>query len=90
MSRFANLKSAPSPAAVPAAVEVKPAPGPVGRAKARDGKVQVAGFFSPELRRTLHLMALDPQEEGESVQALLGEAIDMLLRARGRHPMGER
>ena len=32
-------------------------------------------------------LALD---EGTSVQALLGEAIDMLMRARDKHPFAER
>ena len=29
-------------------------------------------------------------EEGTSVQALMGEAFDLLMRARGKHPFGER
>jgi hypothetical protein len=31
-----------------------------------------------------------PIDENSSVQALLGEAIDLLMRERGKHPFGER
>ena len=29
-------------------------------------------------------------EEGTTVQALMGEAFDLLMRTRGKHPFGER
>ena len=57
------------------------------RTPARVGKKAVSGYFSPELSRALHMLAL---EEDTSLQALLGEAIDDLLRKYGRHPFGER
>jgi hypothetical protein len=47
----------------------------------------VAGHYSEELSKTLNLMAVD---ENSSVQALLGETIDLLMRERGKHPFGER
>ena len=47
----------------------------------------VAGHFSPELATTLRILAA---EERTTVQALLGEAWDMLLRAKNKHPFGER
>jgi len=53
----------------------------------RARKRTVAGHYSPDLKKTLNLMAA---EEGSSVQALLGEAIDLLMRQRGKHPFGER
>jgi hypothetical protein len=56
-------------------------------AKAREGKKPVMGYFSPQVRRTLHQLALD---EGTTIQALLGEALDHLMRARGKHPFDER
>lgn len=46
----------------------------------RAGKKTVAGHFSAELSTALNRMALD---ENASVQALLGEAIDLLMRERG-------
>lgn len=59
----------------------------------REGKVPVGGYFSPELSRALHQIALDESEAGQKrvkIQALLGEAIDLLLRDRGKSPFGER
>lgn len=57
------------------------------RSPARVGKKGVSGHFSPELSRTLNVLAI---EEGTTVQALMGEAFDLLLRKRGKHPFGER
>lgn len=59
----------------------------------REGKVPVGGYFSPDLSRTLHQIALDESVAGQprvKIQALIGEAIDMLLRDRGKSPFGER
>ena len=50
------------------------------RAKAREGKVAVVGYFSLELSTRLHTIKA---QERTSIQALLGEAIDMLLKDRG-------
>lgn len=92
MSRFAGLKKGLEPrSATPVeALAEDPSPQAVrGRsiAKAREGKKAVVGYFSPELSRAMRQLALD---EGTSVQALLGEAIDMLMRARDKHPFAER
>jgi hypothetical protein len=57
------------------------------RAKARIGKRAVVGYFSPELARTLNVMAT---ERDTTLQAILGEAIDLWLREQGKHPFGER
>jgi hypothetical protein len=56
------------------------------RAKARVGKRAVVGYFSPELARTLNVMAT---ERDTTLQAILGEAIDLWLREQGKHPFGE-
>ena len=59
----------------------------------REGKLPVGGYFSPELSRALHQIALDESVPGKprvKIQALIGEAIDMLLRDRGKSPFGER
>ena len=88
MSRFAKLSDELSPktrTVKPAAAAATPAR--EGRKPARHGKKGVLGYFSPELSRALNVMAV---EEGTSLQALMGEAFDLLLRARGRHPFGER
>lgn len=57
------------------------------RAKARIGKRALVGYFSPELSRTLNVMAT---ERDSTLQAILGEAIDLWLREQGKHPFGER
>jgi len=57
------------------------------RAKARVGKRALVGYFSPELSRTLNIMAT---ERDTTLQAILGEAIDLWLRENGKHPFGER
>jgi len=57
------------------------------RAKARVGKRAVVGYFSPELARMLNVMAT---ERDTTLQAILGEAIDLWLREQGKHPFGER
>lgn len=54
---------------------------------AREGKKAVSGYFSAELRRALHQLGL---ERDVSLQALMGEAFDDLLRKYGKHPFGER
>jgi len=59
----------------------------------REGKVPIGGYFSPELSRALHQLALDESVAGKprvKIQALLGEAIDFLLQDRGRSTFGER
>lgn len=90
-SRFSGLNARLDPPK-PALVESAP-PAPVAtavasvRAKAREGKKAVVGYFSQDMSRELRQLALD---EGSSVQALLGEAIDLLMRQRGKHPFGER
>jgi hypothetical protein len=88
MSRFAGLKQnvAIKAAPPPQVVEAAERPTPTV-AKAREGKKPVMGYFSPQVRRTLHQLALD---EGTTIQALLGEALDHLMRARGKHPFDER
>ena len=59
----------------------------------REGKVPVGGYFSPELSRALHQLALDESVAGQprvKIQALVGEALDLLFRDRGKSPFGER
>jgi hypothetical protein len=67
--------------------EPSPATSTDGRAASRSGKKAISGYFSPEASRALHMLALD---QGTSLQALMGEAFDDLLRKYGRHPFGER
>lgn len=58
-----------------------------GRPTARQGKKAVSAYFSPEVSRGLNVLAA---ENETTLQALLGEAIDLLMRQYGKHPFGER
>lgn len=69
----------------------RPAPAATGQTepkakKARDGKVAIVGYFSPELSVRLNMIKA---QERTTIQALLGEAIDMLLVHRGQAPANE-
>jgi hypothetical protein len=86
MSRFAGLKGELTPKPEQAKV-TDLASVPQARRPARQGKKGVVGYFSPELSRSLNVLAA---EEDTSVQALMGEALDLLFRSRGKHPYGER
>ncbi len=60
---------------------------PVGRTPSRSGKKAVSGYFSGDLSRALHLLAV---ERDTNLQALMGEAFDDLLRKYDKPPLGER
>jgi hypothetical protein len=95
MTRFSGLKGdlpeaqpAPPRRLKPSSVAPPDAPDINGKRRpSREGKKGILGHFSPELSRTLNIMAI---EEGTTVQALMGEAFDLLMRTRGKHPFGER
>jgi hypothetical protein len=88
VSRFASIKSerAKPPAAIEPEEASSASPTPA-RALARIGKKAISGYFSPEVSRGLHMLGL---EQGLSLQALMGEAFDDLMRKYGKHPFGER
>lgn len=83
MSRFASIRSAAQPAEVRAAASASTPSARSGRA----GKKAVSGYFSREVSRGLHQLAL---ERDTNLQALMGEAFDDLMRKYGKHPFGER
>ena len=85
MSRFDAIRTErakPERASDPPAVPAAP-----GRALARVGKKAVGGYFSPQLSQALNILSL---EQSTTLQALLGEAVDDLMRKYGKHPFGER
>jgi len=47
----------------------------------------IGGYYTPELSRAVSILAA---EQGVSIQAILGEALDDVLRKHGKHPFGER
>ncbi|MDQ2860536.1 MAG: hypothetical protein M3T55_07395 [Pseudomonadota bacterium] len=89
MSKFAGMRTAR--AAQPTQIaETAPSPGNDARTPTsigRQGKKAISGYFSPDLSRGLHMLAL---EQESNLQALMGEAFDDLMRKYGKHPFGER
>ena len=85
---FANLRGT-SPVSVPAA----PVP-PEGEAArtggarpvSREGRKQIAGFFSPGMSLAMHMLA---RRQGRSLQALMAEAFNDVLRKHGESPIGD-
>jgi hypothetical protein len=84
MSRFGAIKTE---RAARAAAAAEPSQRSAGKTHGRTGKKAVSGYFSPGVSRGLHLLAL---ELSTSLQALMGEAFDDLMRKYGKHPFGER
>ena len=90
---FANLRSAASAgppataqaAAVPASPAVAEGQGPT-RPASREGRKQIAGFFSPEMSLSMHMLA---RRQGRSLQSLMAEAFNDVLRKHGESPIGD-
>ena len=82
---FANLRTAVAPATPPAAEtgEGRPA---ATRAVSREGRKQIAGFFTPEMSFAMHMLS---RRQGRSLQALMAEAFNDVLRKHGESPIGE-
>ncbi len=84
---FANLRTAaPTPAPVDASPPLPTAPASPPRAASREGRKQIAGFFTPEMSLAMHMLA---RRQDRSLQALLAEAFNEVLRKYGESPMGE-
>lgn len=92
---FANLRSAAPTAAKAAETPPPPPPGspsqppvarPESRAESRVGRKQIAGFFTPEMSFAMHMLA---RRQGRSLQALMAEAFNDVLRKHGESPIGE-
>ncbi|MDH7641154.1 ribbon-helix-helix domain-containing protein [Sphingomonas oryzagri] len=91
MSKFGGMRAQRERAAeVAAPVAIEAGQGPsasAGRAAARAGKKAVSGYFSPAVSKGLNVLAI---ENGVTLQSLMGEAFDDLMRKYGKHPFGER
>ncbi len=85
---FANLRSAASAAPTPAPVAAPAVAGPTQTATpaSRQGRKQIAGFFSPEMSFAMHTLA---RRQGRSLQALMAEAFNDVLRKHGESPIGD-
>lgn len=85
---FANLRSAAAPASAVAPVATLAATAPPQTAipASRQGRKQIAGFFSPEMSFAMHTLA---RRQGRSLQALMAEAFNDVLRKHGESPIGD-
>lgn len=93
---FANLRGtaapgaaapAASPAGVPAAASsAERTPTAPPRPVSREGRKQIAGFFSPDMSLAMHMLA---RRQGRSLQALMAEAFNDVLRKHGESPIGD-
>jgi hypothetical protein len=52
----------------------------------RQGRKQIAGFFTPEMSFAMHTLA---RRQGRSLQALMAEAFNDVLRKHGESPIGD-
>lgn len=88
---FANLRDrTPAPTAVPApaASPARAAPAePEAKGPAsRQGRKQIAGFFTPDMSLAMHMLA---RRQDRSLQALMAEAFNDVLRKYGESPIGD-
>ena len=94
---FANLRDrtaplpAPAPAPAPAADTAPVEAAGIGagatpRPTSREGRKQIAGFFSPDMSLAMHMLA---RRQGRSLQALMAEAFNDALRKYGESPIGD-
>jgi len=94
---FANLRdrTSPEPIVAPQTTtqSVGQAPnqspggqGAVSGPASRQGRKQIAGFFSPEMSFAMHTLA---RRQGRSLQALMAEAFNDVLRKHGESPIGD-
>ena len=92
---FANLRThapaaatAPTPEPQPAAASAaaESPSHPIPRPISREGRKQIAGFFTPEMSFAMHMLA---RRQGRSLQALMAEAFNDVLRKHGESPVGD-
>ena len=90
-NKFANVSRNKTKPAKPDPALSAPSPAPATKENtqkgARTGKKAVSAYFSPELSRALKNLA---NEQDQTVQAMLGEAIDDLMKKYRKLPFGER
>jgi len=86
---FANLRDRTAPISAPV---VEPTPvemgemNPAPRPTSREGRKQIAGFFSPDMSLAMHMLA---RRQGRSLQSLMAEAFNDALRKYGESPIGD-
>jgi hypothetical protein len=83
MSRFANLAAKAESTGEPMQTELITNP---STAPSRIGRKAISGYFSPELSMALHHCA---RKHDLSLQALMAEAFNDVLRKYGESPVGD-
>jgi hypothetical protein len=83
MSRFANLAAKAENTGEPVRTELITNP---ATAPSRIGRKAISGYFSPELSMALHHCA---RKHDLSLQALMAEAFNDILRKYGESPIGD-
>ena len=84
MSRFAKLADKPKEVMEAVSRTGEPLTASIP-APSRVGRKAVSGYFSPEMSLALHTCA---RRNGVSLQALMAEAFDDVLRKYGESPIG--
>lgn len=77
---FANLRSPVAP------VTEQAASAQASRPISRKGRKQIAGFFSSDMSLAMHTLA---RRQGRSLQALMAESFNDVLRKYGESPIGD-
>ncbi|PZT91392.1 MULTISPECIES: ribbon-helix-helix domain-containing protein [unclassified Sphingomonas] len=84
---FANLRDrTPAPAATPAPAPAAPVAVDAKGPASRQGRKQIAGFFTPDMSLAMHMLA---RRQDRSLQALMAEAFNDVLRKYGESPIGD-
>ncbi|WP_298199059.1 ribbon-helix-helix domain-containing protein [Novosphingobium sp.] len=88
MNRFANLADKPrnTGGAEPPCASAPTEPAAEHFRPSRQGRKVVSGYFSPEMSFALHICA---RRAGISLQELMGEAFNDVLRKYGESPVGD-
>jgi hypothetical protein len=87
MSRFANLADKPVVRATETPNQLERAEHtPAELPPSRVGRKVISGYFSPEMSLAMHMCA---RRAGVSLQALMAEAFNDVLRKYGESPVGE-
>lgn len=82
---FANLRASVPTDTAPPSAPTSNIPPPRGPAS-RQGRKQIAGFFTPSMSLAMHMLA---RRQDRSLQALMVEAFNDVLRKYGESPVGE-
>ena len=83
---FANLRDRGAVEPIAAQSQPTSAGGQEAGPASRLGRKQIAGFFTPEMSFAMHTLA---RRQGRSLQALMAEAFNDVLRKHGESPIGE-